>query len=400
MVKKIKKKKPLKKKSSRKLSMEERDAKRDYKNRIKEIRAKDARQKQELKLAKELDRINKKKEQLESKLGIKKPLLQQVTREIYLPSAEEPIVKPKKKQAKDCTTEAELEDLGHTLTNCKKCKKGTKVLCRWISKIRQNPVPPPKQVILDDDSDLVGLHEAEVFRCKEHSKDLALAHAGKKKAKSGKVINRLSKNGQKRHDSGMSPHGGFEMPCVHCDHLRVRAMKLGKYGRIRDYDEFMKDKRDPNADTLEERIIRQANNFHDNDEPIITFEKYPMYSRKTFSTFKNQKQRDRYDRDVKKDTKKNCKLFGEKTMFDVALNILDSDLLLRDRNNRIIKIPSNKKPTPPLPEGVAKTTKDPLTGKSIPTSEYLIKERERGEKITGYNKMSYEEKENFWGNMK
>lgn len=100
MVKKIKKKKPRKKKSSRKLSMEERDAKRDYKNRIKEIRAKDARQKQELKLAKELDRINKKKEQLESKLGIKKPLLQQVTREIYLPSAEEPIVKPKKNKQK------------------------------------------------------------------------------------------------------------------------------------------------------------------------------------------------------------------------------------------------------------------------------------------------------------
>ena len=138
MVKKIKKKKPRKKKSSRKLSKEERDAKRDYENRIKEIRAKDARQKQELKLAKELDRINKRKKAIEDKLGIKEPFTQQVTQEIYLPSAEEPIVKPKKKQAKDCTTEAELEDLGHTLTNCKKCKNGKKVLCQWINKSRQN----------------------------------------------------------------------------------------------------------------------------------------------------------------------------------------------------------------------------------------------------------------------
>ena len=101
MVKKIKKKKPRKKKSSRKLSKEERDAKRDYENRIKEIRAKDARQKQELKLAKELDRINKRKKAIEDKLGIKEPFTQQVTQEIYLPSAEEPIVTPKKKQPKE-----------------------------------------------------------------------------------------------------------------------------------------------------------------------------------------------------------------------------------------------------------------------------------------------------------
>ena len=306
---------------------------------------------------------------------------------------------PFKKKAKDCGTEEELEELGHAIHKCKVCHKST---CIWISKLQKKPKDSRLPIILPENKDLEGrgLSDSEITRCKEHSKDLALGHAGKKKSAKGKIINKLSLKGQTRHDEGMSPYGSFEMPCVHCTHLRLKAMELGKYGRIREFDELMKDTRSTNADTLEQRILNYANNFREG-LPYITFEKYPMYSRATFSTFKNQRQRDNYERNtVKKDSKANCRLFGEKTMFDVALSIMDSDTLVRDKDGQIIKIPSYKKPAPLVHDNIPKKVIDPVTGEKIITSDYLVREKERGKFVVGYDNMTDAEKKQFWKDWK
>jgi hypothetical protein len=305
---------------------------------------------------------------------------------------------PFKKKAKDCVTEEELEELGHAIHKCKVCHKST---CIWISKLRKKPKVQATSKILPENKDLEGrgLSDSEITRCKEHSKDLALGHAGKKKSAKGKIINKLSLKGQTRHDEGMSPYGSFEMPCVHCTHLRLKAMELGKYGRIREFDELMKDIRSTNADTLEQRILNYANNFREG-LPYITFEKYPMYSRATFSTFKNQRQRDNYERNTVKDSKANCRLFGEKTMFDVALSIMDSDTLVRDKDGQIIKIPSSKKPAPLVHDNIPKKVIDPVTGEKITTSDYLVREKERGKFVVGYDNMTDAEKKQFWKDWK
>lgn len=276
-----------------------------------------------------LERLAKLKGKKPKKTKVKKP---KVTKKAKPKKTK--AKKPKKKQ--ENLTIKELEDLGHNYHPCRKCKKK---FCPRIERLKKKDLDetPEQPVELPpEDSDLKGLTDSERDDVVNRSNRLAKNHARKSYDKKGKLINILTPAGQKRHDNGMAPYGGFYMWCPHEKESRLMAMEMGDYGGIRDFD--AKQSRPAGKSSLEERILNYANV---SEERINTFEKYPMWSRRTFSTFKDSKDREHWiEAELKKDNKKDAKKFRPMTMFDIAIQLMGSDQQEREPDGDI-------KPSPP-----------------------------------------------------
>ena len=303
-----------------------------------------------LKQEKEKAEYEKKKEQREkdaeiaalekrlAKLKGKKPKTKVKKPKVKKPKKVKPkktkpkVKKPKKPKKKpENLTIKELEDLGHNYHPCRKCKKKFCPRIERLKKKDRDETPEQPVELPPEDRDLKGLTDSERNDVVNRSKILAKNHAGKSYDKKGKLINTLTDAGQKRHDNWMAPYGNFELPCVHEKESRLHAMTLGDYGLIREFDASQS--REAGKLSLEERILNYANV---SEERINTFEKYPMWSRRTFSVFKDSKDREDWIRaELKKDNKKDAKKFRPLTMFDIAIKLMNWDMQERDPDDEI-----------------------------------------------------------------
>lgn len=294
--------------------------------------------------------------------------------------------KPKKtktkktKKKREPLTIKELEDLKHSYHHCKICKKK---FCPRIERLKKKDLAetPEQPVELPyEDSDLKGLTDSERDDVVNRSNRLAKNHARKSYDKKGKLINTLTPAGQKRHDNGMAPYGGFYMWCPHEKESRLKAMDEGDYGGIRDFD--AKQSRPAGKSSLEERILNYANV---SEERINTFEKYPMWSRRTFSTFKDSKDREHWiEAELKKDNKKDAKKFRPMTMFDIAIQLMGNDQQPVDPDGDI-------KPSPPDIDIV-------IDGETHSLEDYEKMEKEKRD--AWWNSLTDKEKDDYMKGVK
>ena len=296
--------------------------------------------------------------------------------------------KPKKtktkktKKKREPLTIKELEDLKHSYHHCKICRQK---FCPRIERLKKKDLdetPEQPSELPPEDRDLKGLTFSERDDVVNRSKKLAKGHARESYDGSGKLINILTPAGQKRHDNWMAPYGKFELPCVHETESRLHAMTLGDYGLIREFD--AKQSREAGKLSLEERILNYANEGNSSLR-INTFEKYPMWSRRTFSVFKDSKDREHWiKKNLKKDNKKDAKKFRPMTMFDIAIQLMGNDQQPVDPDGDI-------KPSPPDIDIV-------IDGETHSLEDYEKMEKEKRD--AWWNSLTDKEKDDYMKGVK